>query len=453
MSGRILLIDTDAARRGALRDMLTGAYFDVIEAGSDSGQDAGSFDLLILHLDAGGGDAVARLSLFPAPVMTLGKSPAAESLARGAQDHLPCPLTPALFLARVRSLIRARIMSAELALRQRTARDLGLEPPETAEEGPARVLLVAPEGPAADHLATRLESLTGAEISLAPTGFAAMRSVERQQHDAVIVADTPADFADGPGLAETEDAIGIIGALRARTGARDAAIIHLSGSTSNAANTWRSLAAFEAGATDSAPLSPDAAELGARLRLRLQTKKRDDFLCAWLDDASRLAALDTLTGLHNRRYFDLHFSRLFTRAKETNGALAAMIFDLDRFKSVNDDWGHNVGDEALRIFARRLRQCVRGADLTARIGGEEFAVILQNTGPAEAIAAAERVRAAISATPVTHAGATEINLTVSVGVATISDQDQEAAEFLSRADTALREAKKTGRDRVKLNAA
>lgn len=176
-------------------------------------------------------------------------------------------------------------------------------------------------------------------------------------------------------------------------------------------------------------------------------------LRAWLDDASRLAALDTLTGLHNRRYFDLHFSRLFTRAKETNGALAAMIFDLDRFKSVNDDWGHNVGDEALRIFARRLRQCVRGADLTARIGGEEFAVILQNTGPAEAIAAAERVRAAISATPVTHAGATEINLTVSVGVATISDQDQEAAEFLSRADTALREAKKTGRDRVKLNAA
>src|SRR5690606_37330314 len=128
------------------------------------------------------------------------------------------------------------------------------------------------------------------------------------------------------------------------------------------------------------------------------------------------AAVDAMTGLHNRRYFDLHFARIFARAAESGARLAALVFDIDRFKAVNDAYGHETGDEALRAFARRLRDGFRGADLVARLGGEEFAVILRNVAAAEAQAAAERVRAAISDAPIIATTGDPVRITVSVGV-------------------------------------
>ncbi|MFV0475654.1 MAG: diguanylate cyclase, partial [Pikeienuella sp.] len=287
----------------------------------------------------------------------------------------------------------------------------------------------------------------GARVARAPSGFAAMSAVENQAPDAVIVAD---GLGLAGGLAEAENAAGIIGALRARPETRDAAIIHIAPPGGAARGA---VAAFGAGATDSAPFAADPAEIAARLELRLRVKRSADALRVGLEDGLRLAAIDPLTGLHNRRYFEPHFARLCDRARESGQPLAALLFDLDRFKAVNDAHGHAAGDETLRVFARRLRAAVRGADLVARLGGEEFAVILQNTQPEQAVAAAERVRRAVASRPVAAHGGVDVRLTVSIGVAGLSAADADPAALLDRADAALRRAKRGGRDRVRIGAA
>ncbi|QIE55910.1 diguanylate cyclase [Pikeienuella piscinae] len=494
MSGRILVIDRDARRRGALGGALEAAYFDVVGVAEacDRPPDGPQPDLVLCDFAPGCAGA-ARLSAvaadpaLAAPVLAIsepGSAGAAGALNAGAEDHLEWPVAssgePALLIARARRLIRARIIADELELRQKTARDLGLEPTRAeAEPAAARVLLIAPPSVETEALTAAVVELTGVAVSPAPSGFAAMRMVEAESYDAVIVADGY-DAPAGAGFAELGDAVGIIAALHARPETRDAAIIHLSGhhggrptlpaapltdapvgaparrrngTSSGPARARRAVAAFEAGATDSAPSEAAPLELAARLCARLRAKRRADALRAGLEGGMRLAAIDPLTGLHNRRYFDLHVARLCAKAESTGAPLAALVFDLDRFKDVNDAHGHAAGDEALRAFAHRLRAGVRGADLVARTGGEEFAVILQNARQTEALAAAERVRAAVSGSPVAVAGDALAQITVSIGVASLRPHDEGPAALLWRADAALRAAKREGRDRVRVDAA
>jgi two-component system cell cycle response regulator len=131
-----------------------------------------------------------------------------------------------------------------------------------------------------------------------------------------------------------------------------------------------------------------------------------------------------------------------------------MITDLDRFKQVNDKFGHDGGDEVLREFARRLRKNVRGIDLACRFGGEEFVVVMPDTDPEIAEKVAERVRAEIAQTPfLTGASGATINVTVSVGVSALRRGKDSVQDLMKRADVALYEAKTGGRNRVVAKAA
>ena len=166
-----------------------------------------------------------------------------------------------------------------------------------------------------------------------------------------------------------------------------------------------------------------------------------------------LAATDHLTGLHNRR-------RLFERAEEeiqrsqrSGEPLAVFMLDLDRFKAVNDQYGHAIGDAMLVAVAEALRATLRRVDIAGRLGGEEFAVLLPNTDPDAAAVAAERLRAAIAeAHPDRHCS--DISVTTSIGVA-VAERIPVTAEapdylrhLLQEADTALYIAKERGRNRV-----
>ena len=131
-----------------------------------------------------------------------------------------------------------------------------------------------------------------------------------------------------------------------------------------------------------------------------------------------MAVTDGLTGLHNRRYLDSHLQTLFDRAVARRRPLSLMITDLDRFKSVNDTYGHDGGDEVLREFARRLRKNVRGIDLACRFGGEEFVVVMPDTEAEIAEKVAERVRAEIAEIPFVINGE-NVAVTVSVGVSSL----------------------------------
>ncbi|MBA3261986.1 MAG: GGDEF domain-containing protein [Thermoleophilaceae bacterium] len=155
-----------------------------------------------------------------------------------------------------------------------------------------------------------------------------------------------------------------------------------------------------------------------------------------------LATTDGLTGLLNQRAFHERLEREVAGALAAGRPLGLVVIDLDHFKAVNDRYGHAQGDRVLEAVAERLTSVVRATDVAARLGGEEFALILPDAGPASAAATAERARVAIAALTV---GAR--SLTASAGIATCPENGTEAARLLQRADSALYSAKRSGRNR------
>ena len=156
---------------------------------------------------------------------------------------------------------------------------------------------------------------------------------------------------------------------------------------------------------------------------------------------------DPLTGLFNRRAFYDLSQQLIAQQARAKAAVSVLAIDLDHFKSINDRFGHAVGDDALRVFAATARANVRATDVLARLGGEEFVAILPG-GSAEAAMVGERLRAAFQAAAV-EISSRKIGATVSIGVATAAAPAQ-IDPMLVHADMALYSAKKNGRNRVEL---
>ena len=164
---------------------------------------------------------------------------------------------------------------------------------------------------------------------------------------------------------------------------------------------------------------------------------------------------DTLTGLHNRRYLETRLEEELARARRYRLPLSCLFLDADHFKGVNDTWGHAVGDQVLVETAQRVKACLRASDIATRYGGEEFALILPQTGTDEAAHLAERIRLDVAGTPVTVVdGGRPLSITLSVGVSTIlpgvRDRDLKTLShrLLAEADSALYQAKAEGRNRV-----
>jgi len=164
-------------------------------------------------------------------------------------------------------------------------------------------------------------------------------------------------------------------------------------------------------------------------------------------ELAELSVTDALTRVHNRRHLDQALAREVLRPSQGIAPIALLLIDIDHFKRINDRFGHIVGDECLRVVAASLRaQVNRAADLVARFGGEEFAVVLPGTDAAQAVQVAERLRRAVKACPVRQ-GDDQIVLTVSIGVAALAGE-RHASDWLARADQALYAAKRRGRDQV-----
>ncbi len=214
-------------------------------------------------------------------------------------------------------------------------------------------------------------------------------------------------------------------------------------------------------------LADDSTRLSAVVRALLEEtdamSRRGEILGRRLDSATRQistlerrlslarheATVDPLTDLLNRRAFDAAVQRVTQQAMATKEPLAMLMVDVDRFKSINDTWGHPVGDAVLRVVANKLRQSSRDTDTVARYGGEEFVVLLPKAPLAEAMMVADRVRMAVCGRNLTLRDTGKVigTVTVSIGVA-LYRPSEPLADFLTRADDALIRAKQSGRNCV-----
>jgi diguanylate cyclase (GGDEF)-like protein len=203
-------------------------------------------------------------------------------------------------------------------------------------------------------------------------------------------------------------------------------------------------AAMEAGALDylvKGEITPRMVERSIRYTLKLSQAMRELHL---------LATRDALTGVLNRRAFDSMLREEVLRSRRFNHPLSLVIVDLDHFKSINDTHGHPAGDAALVEAARRLEAEVRGIDRVARIGGEEFAILLMETPENEAIIVAQRLVANMRVTPIAVAPGVNLTVTLSAGVSTLPIEAKNNLTLLEAADRALYQAKQSGRDRAVL---
>jgi len=204
------------------------------------------------------------------------------------------------------------------------------------------------------------------------------------------------------------------------------------------------VAAMEAGASDylvKGEITPRVLERSIRYSLKLGEAMRELRL---------LATRDALTGVLNRRAFDALLAGESDRARRLGRPLAMVVLDLDHFKKINDTHGHPAGDAVLATVARVLESEVRSIDKVARIGGEEFAVLLMEMDADGGFAVAKRLVTAVRGRPVVVNGGSPLAVTISAGVAALPVHGGTDGEFLAAADKALYTAKHDGRDRAVL---
>ncbi len=219
-------------------------------------------------------------------------------------------------------------------------------------------------------------------------------------------------------------------------------IVFLTAETSANVDT----AAMNAGALDylvKGEITPRSLERSLRYALKLGDT---------LGQLRQLATTDQLTGLLNRREFDRLLAEEVERALRFEHPFVLVLLDLDHFKDINDQHGHPAGDAVLRTVAARITGTVRTIDRVARIGGEEFAVLLMETSLEEAAAAAQRLVEVVRGEPVSASDGIRLPVTISVGVAVAPTHAKESAALIEAADKALYAAKRAGRNRMVLAA-
>ena len=266
--------------------------------------------------------------------------------------------------------------------------------------------------------------LAGYHVSTATDGQEALAALESYQPD-LVITDVMMPRMNGYELAER---------IRANPRTKFIPVIMQTAAGRKSEDLLR---ASEVGALGYITDPTDLDLLLARTRTLLEFK-------AYLDVCEEAAFTDHLTGLANRRRFERQLDREVNRTLRYEHPFTLLMLDIDNFKLVNDNFGHNAGDEAIRRLSRALQEGTRGIDLAARIGGEEFAILLVETSKEGAFEVAERLRISIRNTPIPLVG----RITASFGIAECPSSGQTATELLKAADMTLYEAKRAGRDRV-----
>lgn len=448
MGGNTIIIADDLVTdRIALKARLTAARHSVIQARTPEEllhrATTDRPDVILIDIDFPGGGISAcrtlkaRPDLGDVPVVMYGASSdraarlaALEAGAEECLTHLP---GEALLLALLRNLTRTRAERDELLRRQPIGAGDAFAEARSGFAPRARITLVPPSATEGPGLRSRIAADLGAQVTLATAGTALEPNTKS---DVFLIGLSP----ETPALA-----LGLVAELRARPQTRHALI--LLHTPCEADETAHLAFDFGADAVMRGPFS--TAELGTRLDRLLIRKRETDRLRDRVEHQLDEALRDPLTGLYNRRYANAYLDRMQREGPGSNRSCAMLLLDLDHFKTVNDRFGHLAGDDVLIETARRLSAAVNEVDLVARIGGEEFLVVLHDSDQTDARQTAERLRRAIGTAPISISeGHGAVTVTVSIGVALCDRIMRDPRDLWDRADRALYASKAAGRNLV-----
>ncbi|MBO0129471.1 PleD family two-component system response regulator [Agrobacterium burrii] len=451
MTARVLVVDDIPANVKLLEARLVAEYFDVVTAEDGFKAlaicDEEQVDIILLDIMMPGMDgfevcerlkANPKTAHIPVVMVTALDQPSdrVRGLKAGADDFLTKPVNDLQLIARVKSLVRLKAVSDELRLRAETARQIGIEEMLRADglmQTPGRVLVADGRASSQERIVRALKPVAEVDAVIEPQ--AALLKAASNPFELVIVNSNFADY----------DPLRLCSQLRSleRTRFLPLLLVAEQGADDMVAR------ALDLGVNDYILRPIDPNELVARSLTQIRRKRYNEHLRLNLQHTMELAIVDALTGLNNRRYLDNHLKILFDRAAVRGRPISICMTDIDRFKLVNDTYGHDVGDEVLREFAARIRSTVRGADLACRYGGEEFVVVMPDTPMELAASVAERLRAIVEDKPFyVRSIDRELSITASLGIATSSGAFGMPDELLKQADRALYEAKHAGRNRV-----
>lgn len=462
MHGKVLVIDPIATNRIVLRVKLAASHYIMTQAGSIAdamqvmGQDIP--DLILCATNLPDGDPlrlVRRMRKIglagKVPVIALsgGADDDAERLrllGGGIDDVMQKPINDGLLLARTRSIIRAYATASEWILREGTSRALGFGEASAGFAPAQTVRIIACDSPTADPWADALSTRIAANVMFAMPATAATDLETGRPPDALVLV---VKAGQGPQMLQ------LLAMARSQASTRHCAIL----AVLDCEDTTLGAQMLDMGANDLMCAERTADELALRLDTLLSRKKVTDALRDTVRSGIEAAVIDPLTGLHNRRYAIPHLARIADRATRTGKPFAVLVADMDHFKRINDTMGHAAGDAVLIETAQRLRENLRAVDLVARIGGEEFLIVLPGAGLTNARNAAKRLCRVIESTPFKVPDKlTRVEATISIGMTVVdpargaqSTEPQTPEALLDRADKALYGAKAEGRNRVTLS--
>ena len=454
MTARVLIVDDIPANVRLLQAKLEADYYDVITAGNgEAGIETAieeQPDIILLDVMMPGVDGYEvcrQLKHHPEtrhiPIILLtaldGREDRLSGLEAGADDFLTKPVDDIILMARLKALVRLKQMVDDLRQREASSRRAGLS---------------------GEDLYTRQISATGNVLILDDNERQAERLMLQlgNDHRAAYVTDPGEALRIAAGrvdlvvlnmTAKAFDPLRWVAQLRSSEATRHRPVLGIY----NPDDRKVLLKALELGVNDVAPKPLDVQELMARAKTQIRRKRYSDFLRDSLDRSLEMAVTDALTGLNNRRFLDHQLSIAMARHNRGAEAFSLLLLDIDFFKRVNDGYGHDAGDEVIKEFARRLSLNVRAIDLPCRFGGEEFVVLMPDTESADAVHIAERVRQQVAEAPFTLSDGRQLNVTVSVGVATSQGLGDSPEALLKRAEEGVYEAKSSGRNRVVIKAA
>jgi len=456
MTARVLIVDDIPTNLKLLEARLTAEYFDVVTA--TSGAEAlekcatGDIDIVLLDVmmpEMDGFEVCRRLKADKAthhiPVVMVTAldqlSDRVKGLESGADDFLNKPVDDIQLIARVKSLVRLKVLTDELRARAMTSQELAAEDAlhamATIDAEGGRILVISTDTREGLRLKENLGQKHSVDVLTSPADLAL--ATAESNYELFIVSMALDGF----------DPLRICSQLRTVELTRATPILLLADETDRS----QVVRALDIGINDFIMRPLESNELSARIRTQLRRHRYAMELRESVSSTMQLAVVDEMTGLYNRRYFDRHLNLMLGKAGAQERDMALVIFDIDHFKSVNDNYGHDAGDAVIREFANRLRRNVRGVDMACRYGGEEFVVIMPDTGFEQAHAIAERVRSAVADDGFDIGGGRAIKVTVSAGVS-LNDADKDTPDsILKRADIALYQAKQQGRNRVVFDAA